>query len=205
MNSHPSSTRTDGPAANANADASSVLRGTPMVLRDGSAVVVRPIHPDDIELERRFIEGLSPDSRRFRFLESLRSPSLALLQQMTVIDPSTDAAYVAVIEEGERQREVGVARFSAPTGCLDAEFAVTVSDDWQNRGLGTLLMDLLIDVARKRGLAVLHSSDAAHNAPMRRFAEHRGYRHQRDPDDAKLVRYSIDLKSTPGPAAVQPI
>jgi len=173
-----------------------------MVLRDGSPVVVCPIHDDDIELERRFIEGLSPSSSRFRFLETLHSPSQALLEQLTVINPSTDVAYVAVVGEGEQQREVGVSRFSAQPDSLDGEFAITVSDDWQNKGLGTLLMDLLIEVAKARGLDVLHSSDAADNGPMRRFAEHRGYQHQRDPDDTRLVRYSIDLKATGSPRVV---
>lgn len=68
------------------------------VLRDGTRVLIRPIRARDIELERRFIEGLSPTSRRFRFLESMSSPSEALLKQLTLINPSTDAAYVAVLE-----------------------------------------------------------------------------------------------------------
>ncbi len=163
------------------------------VLRDGTHIVVRPIHADDLELERRFIQALSPSSRRFRFLETMNAPSDALLKQMTVINPSTDAAYVAVIGEGEQQREIGVARFSARPDGHDCEFAVTVSDDWQNKGLGSLLMKRLMDVARARGIEAMHSSDAADNTRMRQFAEHLGLKHRRDPDDAALVLYSMDL------------
>jgi GNAT superfamily N-acetyltransferase len=176
--------------------------GEPMALHDGTLVVVRPIHADDTELERRFIQALSPSSRRFRFLETMNSPSDTLLKQMTVINPSTDAAYVAVIDEGGQQREIGVARFSARPDGHDCEFAVTVSDDWQNKGLGTLLMKRLMEVAKARGIEAMHSSDAADNTRMRQFAEHLGLQHMRDPDDATLVRYSIDLKASGAPPAV---
>ena len=170
--------------------------GEQVLLRDGTPVFVRPIHPDDIDLERRFIKGLSPSSRRFRFLETMRSPSDALLKQMTVINLATDAAYVALIGEGDLQREIGVARFSARADGHDCEFAVTVSDEWQNRGLGTLLMARLIKVARARGIESMHSNDAADNTRMRRFAEHLHFQHQRDPDDTTMVIYSVDMKGT---------
>ncbi|MEJ8827427.1 hypothetical protein WKW80_36540, partial [Variovorax humicola] len=50
------------------------------MLRGGDRVLIRPIHKDDVEMERRFIEALSPQSRRFRFLDTLNSPSDALLE-----------------------------------------------------------------------------------------------------------------------------
>ena len=161
------------------------------VLNDGTPVRVRAIHPEDLELERRFIEALSPTSRRFRFLETMRTPSAALLKQMTVIDPSKDAAYVALLGTGTQTTEIGVARFSAQADGQDCEFAVTVSDEWQNKGLGTLLMQRLIDVARTRGIKTMHSNDAADNTRMRQFADHLHFQHQRDPDDATLVQYSV--------------
>lgn len=163
------------------------------VLNDGTHVTVRPIHPEDIELERRFIEALSPTSRRFRFLETMRAPSAALLKQMTVINPSTDAAYVALLGTGAQATEIGVARFSAQADGQDCEFAVTVSDAWQNKGLGTLLMRRLIEVAKTRGIKTLHSSDAADNTRMHQFADHLHFQHRRDPGDATLVLYSVDL------------
>jgi GNAT superfamily N-acetyltransferase len=166
---------------------------TEEVLRDGTRVQVRPIHPNDIELERRFIEALSPRSRRFRFLETIRSPSAALLEQMTVIDPATDAAFVALLGTGAQALEIGVARFSAQADGLDCEFAVTVSDEWQHKGLGTLLMRRMINVAKARGIKTMHSSDAADNDLMRKFAEHLHFHHVRDPEDATLVRYSVEL------------
>ncbi len=163
------------------------------VLRDGTSVLLRPIRPEDIELERDFIEALSPASRRFRFLDTMRSPSDSLLRQMTIINPSTDVAYVALIGAEHKQQEIGVARFSARNGEQDCEFAVTVADQWQTKGLGTLLMQRLIEAAKARGIASLHSSDTSDNVRMRAFANHLQLRHERDAEDAALVRYSLDV------------
>jgi len=162
------------------------------VLRDGTHVVIRPIHKQDIELERRFIETLSPRSRRFRFLETMNSPSEAMLRQLTAIDPS-DAAFVALVAVGAEKREIGIARFCARPDGTDCEFAVTVSDEWQNKGLGTLLMLRLISVARARGIETMHSSDAADNDMMQKFARHLNFHHIQDPEDSTQVRYSVDL------------
>jgi RimJ/RimL family protein N-acetyltransferase len=167
--------------------------GSPERLSDGTDIVIRPIHEHDVELERQFIEALSPSSRRFRFLDTMRSPSPALLKQLTSINAATDAAYVAVVDVDGVEREIGVARFSALPDAGDCEFAVTVADEWQERGLGTLLMRRLIEIARSRGIMNMHSSDSADNLGMRKFAEHLHFRHERDPDDATHVLYSVDL------------
>ncbi|MDM0109591.1 GNAT family N-acetyltransferase [Variovorax sp. J22R24] len=163
------------------------------VLRGGDRIRIRPIHEEDAAMERRFIEELSPASRRFRFLDTMRSPSDALLKQLTVIDPATDVAYVAVVDDESQDHQIGVARFSAEPGGGDCEFAVAVSDKWQNKGLGMHLMHHLMEAARQRGIAEMHSSDASDNDLMRRFAEQLHLDHRPDPDDATQVLYSMKL------------
>ena len=162
-------------------------------LHDGTQVTIRALHAHDVELERRFIEALSPESRRYRFLETLTSPSESLLAQLTQLDPLKDVAYLALLGTGSDQREIGVARFSAAPGAADCEFAVTVTDDWQRKGLGTALMGHLIDEARARGLHAMHSSDSSDNDSMRKFAAHLHFQKSQDPDDAKLLLYRVKL------------
>ncbi len=162
-------------------------------LLDGTQVTIRGLLSQDVELERQFIEALSPSSRRFRFLETMNSPSDALLARLTDLDPLTDVAYLATIGSGTEQREIGVARFSALVGGQDCEFAVAVSDEWQMKGLGSALMSHLVDAARARGIHAMHSSDSADNDSMRQFAAHLSFQSSRDPNDAKLVLYSVDL------------
>lgn len=172
--------------------------GWEQMIRGGDRVVIRPLHAQDVAMERRFIEDLSPVSRRFRFLDSMKSPSEALLTKLTVLDPATDAAFVAVTHAGSQEHPIGVGRFSAGADAKDCEFAVTVADAWQQKGLGTVLMQHLIEVARQRGIDTMHSSDAWDNALMRSFAAHLGMRHEPDPDDAKQVVYSLDLTPSEG-------
>ncbi len=163
------------------------------MLRGGDRVLIRPIHRRDADMERIFIEGLSATSRRFRFLASMPSPSPALLRQLTTIDPATDVAYVAVIDDESQDHEVGVGRFSAPVDGKDCEFAIAVTDTWQKKGLGTHLMRRLMADARQRGILRMHSSDASDNHLMRSFAAHLNLDHTLDPDDATQVLYSVEL------------
>jgi len=167
------------------------------VIRGGDRVWIRPIQPDDVDMERRFIEGLSTASRRFRFRETMRSPSDELLHLLTAIDPATEVAFVAMVDDEARDHEIGVARFSAKPDGQDCEFAVTVTDEWQSKGLGSHLMHHLIEAARKRGISKMHSSDATDNSTMRKFAEHLHISHRADPEDATQTLYSIDLKRAP--------
>lgn len=164
-------------------------------LRDGTTVLIRPIHPADTELERRFIAELSPESRRLRFLGQIGAPSPALLDQLTHPDPQRDAAFVALIAEGAAKREIGVARFSAQADGRRCECAVTVSEDWRNRGLATVLMQHLIEVARRRGIESMYSVDAAENPAMDDLAAHLGFTCRRDPETATQVLHTLDLKA----------
>ena len=164
-------------------------------LRDGTTVLIRPIRGDDAVIERRFIEGLSTQSRRYRFLGEVKAPSAALIEQLTHPDPQRDAAFVAVIADGAEKREIGVARFCARPDGLTCECAVAVSDEWQNRGLATLLMGHLIAVARQRGIECMYSVDAADNEAMRELAAHLGFTRKPDPDDGTQVLHTLDLKA----------
>jgi GNAT superfamily N-acetyltransferase len=161
-------------------------------LRDGSPVTIRPLNKDDIEAEREFILRLSPESRRNRFLSSIASPSKELLERLTNLDASSEAAFVALTVESGVQREVGVARFSA-VGDGRAEFAVTVRDDWQHKGLGTLLTKHVIETARQRGIRALFSVDASENQPMKEFAKHLGFARDINPQDATEVIHTLPL------------
>ncbi|MEO6743207.1 MAG: GNAT family N-acetyltransferase [Caldimonas sp.] len=157
---------------------------------------MRPISGDDRELERSFIENLSPVARRFRFLDTMKSPSPALLTQLTVIDPATDVAFVALLAPSgsATATEIGVARFSAQADGSDCEFAIAVGDAWQRKGLGTLLMQRLIHAARERGIAAMHAISDSENDAMQGLAGRLGLRRTRDPEGGAQVAYRITLQ-----------
>jgi GNAT superfamily N-acetyltransferase len=162
------------------------------VLKDGSEVTIRPLMPEDADMERDFIMRLSPQSRRYRFLDSIASPSEHLIERLTKLDETTEAAFVALVVESGAECEVGVARMSA-VGDGRAEFAVTVRDDWQQKGLGTLLTKHVIGTARQRGLNALYLVDASDNRPMREFAKSLGFVTDVNPQDATEVIHTLVL------------
>ncbi|MEO7065671.1 MAG: GNAT family N-acetyltransferase [Rhodanobacter sp.] len=162
-------------------------------LSDGTRVLIRPIRAEDRQLEKDFIMRLSPESRRFRFLGDFKQPSEALLNQLVDIDEQQTVAFVAVIHDDGHVREIGVSRFSAEPDGKRCECAISVSDDWNHRGLGVTLMKHLISVAREKGFAQLFSLDSAGNQPMRELAKYLGFTPHAIPGDTTMVRYALDL------------
>jgi len=162
-------------------------------LSDGTPVLIRPIRQDDAEREREFIEALSPQSRYFRFLQDLKSPSPELIRRFTDIDQQHDVAFVALLGGNGATRQIGVSRYSVEADGASAECAVVVADAYQHKGLGTLLMRHLIEHARARGVKQLFSLDAANNLSMGEFAEYLGFRCERNPDDATMVVHRLHL------------
>jgi acetyltransferase len=133
---------------------------------DGTAVVLRPIRPEDAELEREFVKNLSESSRYFRFMSSVRELTPAMLSRFTQIDYDREMAFVAVCEEGGREVEIGVARYVTNPDWQTCEFAIVVSDAWQGRGLGRRMLERLIEVARLRGLKSMVGHVLAGNPGM---------------------------------------
>jgi GNAT superfamily N-acetyltransferase len=166
-------------------------------LDDGSLVLIRPIRKQDREAERSFIKHLSKETQHMRFFASIAEPSEQMLDQFTNIDYVHQMAFVAVVARDAQETIVGVSRYSADRDETQCECAVTVDDEWQNKGLGTLLMKHLIEVARSRGIRRMVSIDSAENAQMRDLASHFGFHARIDPDDATLVLHELDLQ--PGP------
>ena len=117
--------------------------------RDGSRVLIRPIEPSDHELLRRGWERLSFESRYRRFLSPMDRLSDSQLRYLTEVDHHDHEALIA-LDPGSGEA-LGVARF-VRTGPEIAEFAVTVVDDCQGRGLGSALLELLTGRAREEGI-----------------------------------------------------
>lgn len=166
-------------------------------LHDHSHVLIRPINKLDERAERAFIEKLSLGARRFRFLGQVGRPSEHLIKQFTDIDFVHEVAFVAVVQEFSQEKIVGVSRYSTDQDGLNCECAVTVSDEWQEKGLGTLLMKHLIEVAHARGIRKMTSIDSAENIQMEDLAQHLGFKTRIDPNDATQVLHELELEQQP--------
>ena len=142
-----------------------VAEGAPVRLRDGSHVRLRPIRPDDKEQLERGFDRLSPESRYRRFLCPMNELSDQMVEYLTDVDHHDHEAIVALDEESGEG--VGVARYVRHLDRPEvAELAVTVMDDWQGRGVGTLLVQVLSARARAEGLTAFSALCLATNDEM---------------------------------------
>lgn len=162
-------------------------------LRDGSPVTIRVLRKEDAVLERDFIKRLSPESRWMRFLGGIAEPSDEMVRKFTDLDYRRDMAFVALVQQDGKPREIGVSRYSLSPDGKSCECAVTVSDEWQGKGLGTLLMRHLIDTARQRGIGSMFSIDDADNSRMQDLARDLGFARTRNPDDPSQVIHRLTL------------
>lgn len=167
--------------------------GWTATLHDGRSVAIRRIRPQDADAEREFLQRLSPESRRHRFLEQFSTPGDALLAILTRVDQARDAAYVATAQEDGVARIVGGCRFATDAANRSAECAVVVRDDWQGEGLGELMLRLLVGTARQHGLARLYSIDASDNAEMAALARFVGFTRRSDPQEPTQVIHELSL------------
>jgi RimJ/RimL family protein N-acetyltransferase len=134
-------------------------------LRGGARVRVRPIEPADRDILLAGFERLSEESRYRRFLSPTPRLSGHALTYLTEVDHHDHEALIAIDEA--RGEAVGVGRFVREPDQPDAaEAAITVIDDWQGRGLGTTLLDLLSDRAREEGIGRFTATLLAENREM---------------------------------------
>ena len=132
-------------------------------LRDGERVLVRPIRPADDDQLAGLHARLSKDSiyRRYFSFKSALSP--AEIQRFTGIAEEWRFALVGVRSTGQL---AGVARYEGQAGRTDAEIALIVDDALHHMGLGTLLLQRLVDVALVSGMTSLTAVVLASNMPM---------------------------------------
>ncbi len=118
-----------------------------VTLSGGSHATISPIVPDDVNLVREGLEHLSVESRFSRFGQGIAHLSPAELRYLTDVDQRSHVAWGALVD-GE---VAGVGRYiTTESGC--SEVALTVVDEYQHRGLGTLLLRVLAATARADGV-----------------------------------------------------
>jgi acetyltransferase len=97
-------------------------------------------------------------------------------------------AFIAMVEEGGKETEIGVARYATNPDGESCEFAIVVSDSWQGKGVARRLMGVLIDAARASGLKYMNGDFLAENTRMLRFVSSLGFVLSPHPEDSGLKR-----------------
>ncbi len=145
-------------------------------LDGGVRLRVRAIRPDDRDRLVDHFEGLSPDSRYRRFLGFRKGFTPQELRYLTEPNFVGYVALVATIDEhAARERIVGDGRYVALPDGRHAELALSVVDAYQRRGIGSLLLQHLVCLARQTGIGQLEADILASNRSAMRFFIRRGF------------------------------
>lgn len=166
---------------------------------DDERFVIRRLRPEDAEALHAMGAACSPEDLRARFLHTVRNAEAAQLRKLTELDPARELALIA-FADGD-STPAGVVRLHADKDGGRAEFAVLVRTDLQRKGLGRMLMELIIDCARQRGVRQIEGSVLAENERMLGLARSLGFSRAPARDGVAAVRLSLSRDRTAGRSA----
>ena len=144
-------------------------------LTSGERVTIRPVLPQDEELIAAFFRNLSDGSRHDRFFRSMHELPPGLAHSFTSIDYHAHLALIATTLGDAGEVIVGEARYVIVEDG-EAEFAVTVADQWQGKGIGRMLLARLTSRAAIEGVSLLFGDVLLSNKAMQRLARAEGMR-----------------------------
>lgn len=170
---------------------------SPWTLRDGSSVLIRPIRPDDEPLIVKFHEPLSERSVYFYFFSPMKLSQRTAHERLTRIcflDYDRQISLVADYKDPKNgeHKILGVGRLIKQHGRDEAEFAMIVGDDCQQKGLGAELLRRLVQIGRDEKIRRITADILPDNRAMQRVCEKIGFKLHRSADDP-MIKACIDL------------
>jgi len=146
-----------------------------VILKDGSKVLLRPIKPSDATMKQDLFYSLSKETVTKRYLGSLKTMPLKRIWPYVVIDYNNEMVIVGTVQEDGNESIIAIGSYSRVPNTNLAEVALVVRDDWQNKGLGTILFNYLCEIAKKRGLNGFIAWMLADNRRMMHILKRSGY------------------------------
>ncbi len=162
-----------------------------VTLPDVGNLHIRPIRPEDERLYADLRKRVTPADMRMRFFTAGQNFSHKLIARLTQIDYAREMAFVAIDEATGAL--LGVARMVSDPNRTRAEYAVLVASDLKGQGLGWLLMQTLIDYARREKFTELVGDVIAENAAMLNMCRDLGFKIETSPDDSTINRVTLHL------------
>lgn len=164
------------------------------LLPDGRAATLRPIAPDDFDMESAFLDGLSMETSYNR-LFSTRHPSPEEIRRWTNVDPAREVAFVVTTPDAQgAETMLAVGRAVHDDDGPDAEFALLVGDGAKRRGIGGHLLAALVEAARARDVRTLYGSTLSTNVGMLALGQQAGFAARREVGDSVVTRLSLALR-----------
>lgn len=168
--------------------------GELLTARDGTVFHLRAIHADDVAALQRGFAHLSPEEVRMRFLHTLTALPDQLAQRLCRLDPEQEMAFVLIDPPGTDEPEIyGVGRAYIDPNTDSAEFALIVQRRFTGQGLGSYLLNRVIDACRARGVHEIWGDVLTENHAMLELCDEFGFRREGVFHDASLTRVRLAL------------
>jgi acetyltransferase len=155
-------------------------------LSDGTNVTFRPIKPEDEPMWMELLASCSRESIYSRFRYFFQWASHEVATHYCYIDYDREIAIVAEITDGEKRKFLGVGRLIADPDHETVEYAILISDAWQNRDLGGTLTDYCFEIAKKWGLKTIVAQTTSDNSRMISVFQKRGFEVVVDPSSSMV-------------------
>jgi GNAT superfamily N-acetyltransferase len=165
-------------------------------LPGGERITFRVVRPQDAGALQAYFRGLSNESRYRRFLGALAELTASQLARFVAMDGPNELALLAFAETDDTSCLVGEAVLASAAGSARSEFALSVADTWQRRGVGAALVADLECRARMHGARHLYGDVLRANTPMKNLARKAGYALRSPFTDARLIEICKDLALT---------
>ncbi len=145
-------------------------------LRDGTEIFFRPVKPTDEPALSEMLYSLSEKSIRTRYMTHTVVFPHRDIQRLTNIDYRQDIAIVGVIPNVSGEEIVAIAQYFLEPKTQAAEVAFLVQDEWQQKGMGTFLLDYITQIAKQRGVKKFYAKVLPTNEPMLAIFHNSGYK-----------------------------
>ena len=138
----------------------------PAKLNDGTDIILRPIKPEDEPMWLELLGSCSKESIYFRFRTDYFYDSHEVATQYCYIDYKREMAIVAEITENNKRKLIGVGRIIADPDHVIAEYAILITDAWQNKGLGNIVSQYCLEISKELGIKRIVAKTSTDNKPM---------------------------------------
>jgi acetyltransferase len=159
-------------------------------LRDGRSVLLRPIKPEDEPLWLEMFQNFSEQSIRYRFFQIIKDTPHEVRVRYSNIDYDREIGIVAELKE-ERRQILGVVRLIIEPDGKKGEIAFIVADPWQGLGLGTKMVDHMIEICKDKKLETIYSFMLPDNHRAIRLLRKMGFTIQKYQD---VTKATLNLK-----------
>lgn len=163
----------------------------PFVLRSGREVLLRPIRPEDEATHQEFDNALNKEDRYKRYFGERPRFSHEQMARLTQIDYEREMAFIATAKTATGFETLGVVRAQRDFDNVEAEFAIAIRSDLKNSGLGTRLLEKMVNYCRDRGTQELKGFTMLENSGMANLARKLGFTVQYDRDEGVMNMHMV--------------